>query len=93
MVKDYDIIVNATSVGLKNEPSPISLEGINEKTIVYDIVYMPMNTDFIKKAKEKKAVIIYGYEMLLGQAARSFEIWHDMEAPYNAMKKALLGGF
>ena len=90
--KNYDIIVNATSVGLKNEPSPISLEGINEKTIVYDIVYMPMNTDFIKKAKEKKATIIFGYEMLLGQATRAFEIWHGMDAPYNAMKKALLGG-
>ena len=91
--KNYDIIVNATSVGLRNEPSVISLEGISEKTIVYDIVYMPMNTDFIKKAKEEKAIIIYGYEMLLGQAVRAFEIWHDIEAPYNAMKKALLGGF
>ena len=91
--KDYDIIVNATSVGLKNESSPISLEGINEKTIVYDIVYMPMKTDFIKKAKEKNAVVIFGYEMLLGQAVRAFEIWHGIEAPYNAMKKALLGGF
>ena len=91
-VKQYDIIVNATSVGLKNEPSPISLEGIKEKTIVYDIVYMPMNTDFLKKAKEKGAIIIYGYEMLLGQAVRAFEIWHGMEAPYNAMKRALLGG-
>ena len=91
--KDYDIIVNATSVGLKNEPSPISLDNINDMTIVYDIVYMPMHTDFIKKAKEKNAVIIFGYEMLLGQAARAFEIWHGMEAPYNAMKKALLGGF
>lgn len=91
--KDYDIIVNATSIGLKNEPSPISLEGINEKTIVYDIVYMPMNTDFIKKAKENGSIVIFGYEMLLGQAVRSFEIWHGMEAPYNAMKKALLGGF
>ena len=91
--KNYDIIVNATSIGLKNEPSPIYLEGINEKTIIFDIVYMPMNTDFIKKAKEKNAIVIFGYEMLLGQAVRSFEIWHDMEAPYNAMKKALLGGF
>ena len=90
---NYDIIVNATSIGLKNEPSPISLESINEKTIVYDIVYRPINTDFIKKAKEKKAIIIFGYEMLLGQATRAFEIWHGMEAPYNAMKKALLGGF
>ena len=91
--KNYDIIVNATSVGLKNEPSPISLDGIRKKTIVYDIVYMPMNTDFIKKGKENGAVIIFGYEMLLGQAVRAFEIWHNMKAPYNAMKRALLGGF
>src|SRR3989338_4934613 len=83
---------NATSIGLKNESSPISLDGINSKTIVYDIVYMPINTDFLKKAKEKGAIVIYGYEMLLGQATRAFEIWHGMEAPYNAMKKALLGG-
>ncbi len=91
--KNYDIIINATSVGLRNEASPILLKGINEKTIVYDIVYMPMNTDFIKKAKDENATIIYGYEMLLGQATRAFEIWHNMEAPYNAMKRALLGGF
>ena len=91
-VNDFDIIINATSLGLKNEPSPISLEGISENCIVYDIVYMPMNTDFIKKAKEKGATIIFGYEMLLGQATRAFEIWHGREAPYNAMKRALLGG-
>ena len=92
-LENYDIIINATSIGLKNEKSPISFEGVKEKTIVYDIVYAPMNTDFIKKAKEKNAEIIYGYEMLLGQATRAFEIWHEIEAPYNAMKKALLGGF
>lgn len=91
-IKDFDIIINATSIGLKNEPSPISLEEINENSIVYDIVYMPMNTDFIKKAKEKGAIVIFGYEMLLGQATRAFEIWHGREAPYNAMKRALLGG-
>jgi shikimate dehydrogenase len=90
--KNYDVIVNATSIGLKNEPSPISLDNVNSKTIVYDIVYMPINTDFLKKAKEVGATVIYGYEMLLGQAVRAFEIWHGMEAPYNAMKKALLGG-
>lgn len=91
-LEDYDIIVNATSIGLKNESSLISFESIKPETIVYDIVYMPMNTDFLKNAKEKGAIIIYGYEMLLGQAVRAFEIWHGMKAPYNAMKKALLGG-
>ncbi len=89
---NYDIIVNATSIGLKNEPSPISFESIKPETVVYDIVYMPMNTDFLKNAKQNGATIIFGYEMLLGQAARAFEIWHSIEAPYNAMKKALLGG-
>ena len=91
-LQNYDIIINATSIGLKNESSPISFESIKPEVIVYDIVYMPMNTDFLKKAKERGAKIIYGYEMLLGQAARAFEIWNGMEAPYNAMKKALLGG-
>lgn len=92
-VRDYDIVVNATPIGLKNETTIIDLEDIKEETVVYDIVYMPMNTDFIKKAKERDATIIYGYEMLLGQAAGAFEIWHGIKAPYNAMKKALLGGF
>lgn len=92
VISEYDIIVNATSVGLKNEQSPISFEGIDEETVVCDIVYMPMNTDFIRKAREKNATIIYGYEMLLGQAAISFEIWHGVQAPYDAMKRSLLGG-
>ncbi len=90
---EYEIIVNATSIGMKNEQSPISFENIKPNTLVYDIVYRPMNTDFLNKAKKKNATIIYGYEMLLGQATRAFEIWHTMEAPYNAMRKALLGGF
>ena len=61
---------------MKDEPSPILFEHTNENAVIYDIVYSPMNTDFIKKAKDKKLEVIYGYEMLLGQATRAFEIWH-----------------
>ena len=53
----------------------------------------PVNTELIKESKKKNAEIIYGYEMLLGQAVRSFEIWLEQKAPYDEMKKALLGGF
>ncbi len=88
-----DFIVNTIPVGPNNESSSIPPSIINENSIVYDIVYMPMNTDLIKKSKEKNATVIYGYEMLLGQAVRSFEIWHGIKAPYEAMKKAILGGF
>lgn len=89
----YKFIINATSVGLKNEPSPISTNSINSNHVVYDIIYMPMSTDFITQSKKNSATIIYGYEMLLGQAVLAFQIWHKTQAPYEAMKKVLLGGF
>jgi len=92
LIADYKFIINSTSIGMRNEPSPISTENISKNSIVYDIVYQPINTDLIKKSKENGATIIYGYEMLLSQAACSFEIWHKTEAPYDVMKKALLGG-
>ena len=90
---DYDLIINSSSLGLKNESSPIPIKIINQETVVYDIVYKPVNTELIKESKKKNAEIIYGYEMLLGQAVRSFEIWLEQKAPYDEMKKALLGGF
>ena len=92
LITDYKFIINSTSIGMRNEPSPISTENISKNSIVYDLVYQPINTDLIKKSKENGATIIYGYEMLLSQAACSFEIWHKMEAPYDAMKNVLLGG-
>ena len=92
LIGDYKFIINSTSIGMKNEPSPISTRNISKNSVVYDIVYQPINTDLIKKSKENGATIIYGYEMLLSQAACSFEIWHKMEAPYDVMKNALLGG-
>ncbi len=88
----YDIIVNATSLGMENEPIPVPLDGIGGGTTVCDIVYRPVQTDLLRRAKAAGATVIYGYEMLLGQAARAFEIWHGVRAPYGAMKRALLGG-
>jgi shikimate dehydrogenase len=90
---DFDFIVNASSLGLKNEKNIIPKKLFKEETIVYDIVYKPIKTDLINVAKEKNCKIIFGYEMLLGQAIRSFEIWLDKKAPYETMKRSILGGF
>ena len=92
-VSEYNFIVNSTSVGMNNESSLISTKNIDDKSVVYDIISKPINTDLIKQSKKNGATIIYGYEMLLGQAARAFKIWHGIEAPYEAMKKSILGGF
>jgi len=90
---EFDIVVNASSLGLRNEKNIIPSRLLDEQTTVYDIVYKPIKTDLINIAKEKKSRIIFGYEMLLGQAIRSFEIWLDKQAPYEAMKRSILGGF
>jgi|TARA_B100001540_G_scaffold198753_1_gene175059 shikimate dehydrogenase len=89
----FDFIVNASSLGLKGEKNIIPSSLMDEQTTVYDIVYKPLKTDLINTAKENNSKIIYGYEMLLGQAIRSFEIWLDQKAPYEAMKRSILGGF
>ncbi|RNJ78140.1 MAG: shikimate dehydrogenase [Nitrosopumilus sp. H8] len=91
-LKGYDMVVNSTPIGMNGEPSPIQLGDAGEGLVVYDIVYKPMNTDLIKRAKKGGHTVVFGYEMLLGQAVRAFEVWHAKKAPYDAMKRALLGG-
>jgi len=88
-----DLIVNATPMGMAREPSIIKPADISKDSIVYDLVYRPMETGLIKSAKEAGATIIYGYEMLIEQGAKSFEIWKKMEAPRDVMKKTLVGEF
>src|SRR5438309_6785838 len=55
----YKFIVNATSVGLKGNVSPISARAITKDSIVYDIVYMPVETELIEQSKKQGATIIY----------------------------------
>lgn len=89
----YKFIVNSTSLGLKGIGCPISTKNIGKDSIVYDIVYVPVETPLIEKSKNQGATIIYGWEMLLAQAMKSFEIWTGKSAPYEAMKLTLLGRF
>jgi len=88
-----DLIVNATPMGMARESSIIKPEDIREDSIVYDLVYRPMETGLIQSAKEAGAKVVYGYEMLIEQGAKSFEIWKKMEAPRDVMKKTLVGEF
>lgn len=88
-----DLIVNATTLGMKNESSVIDYQHIQKGSIVYDIVYRPLVTDLIENAKYAQATVVYGYEMLIEQGAKAFEIWTGLSAPRDAMKKNLLGIF
>lgn len=93
MAKRFDLIVNATSVGLQSNESILDSGDIDESSTVYDLVYRPVMTKLLENAREKGARVIYGYEMLLEQGAQAFEIWTGLKAPIHAMKKALFGIF
>ena len=88
-----DMIVNTLPLGMHNEKTLIDFRHISKGSIVYDVVYRPVVTELLKNAKQAGAIPVYGYEMLLEQGAKSFEIWTGIPAPVEIMKKSLLGPY
>src|SRR5436305_232101 len=78
---DFDVIINATPVGMGNtRESPLNPEEIRAK-IVFDMAYDPAETRLSKLAKARGAEVIPGSVMFVHQAARQFEIWTGKPAP------------
>jgi shikimate dehydrogenase len=91
-VSNFDIIINATSVGMEplvNE-TPINPSFLKKNLIVFDVVYNPKETKLLKEAKKKGVKIIYGLEMLLYQGVAQFEIYTGKKPPIEVMRKVLM---
>ncbi|HXL72838.1 MAG TPA: shikimate dehydrogenase [bacterium] len=86
-----DWIVQATSLGLKGEPSPIALKGARKGTLAVDLIYH-RETDFLKQATRFGLPHLNGLGMLLHQGVLSFEVWTGRKAPIEVMRQALLNG-
>ena len=74
----FDLIVNTTSVGMDKlkDQSPINLQQISgSDSIIYDLIYNPAKTVFLREAEQLDLNIINGLPMLIGQAEESFKIW------------------
>src|SRR6201987_4744988 len=85
----FDVIVNATPVGMSNSSeSPLNEKEIKAK-YAFDMVYDPAETRFLKAAKARGAQIIAGIEMFVHQAARQFEIWTGKPAPWDDMLRVV----
>jgi 3-dehydroquinate dehydratase/shikimate dehydrogenase len=81
----FDVIINATPVGMGNtRESPLQEKEINAR-YVFDMVYDPAETQLLQLAKQRGAQIIPGIEMFVHQAARQFEIWTGKPAPQDDM--------
>ena len=76
---NFDIIINATSVGLKiKDKINIDYENISQNKFFYDVIYNPKETFFLRKAKEFGAQIENGKMMFIYQAQRAFFTWHNI---------------
>ncbi len=86
----FDVIINATPVGMGNtRESPLNAEETKAK-YVFDMVYDPAETRLMKLAKERGAEVIPGIEMFVHQAARQFEIWTGKPAPWDEMLRVVM---
>ena len=79
IIQEYLIIVNCTPVGtfpnIEEAPS-LPYEFITNRHLMFDLIYNPQETKFLKEGRNKKAVSKNGYEMLELQAEKSWEIWN-----------------
>ena len=89
---DYQLIVNATAVGLEGEDPfgelPLSPDGFARSQVVVDMVYGEEPTHLLRSAEAGGATAVDGIEVLVRQGALSFQIWTGREAPLDSMRAA-----
>jgi shikimate dehydrogenase len=85
------LLVNATSVGLDPavKESVIPVDTIHSRHLVMDLVYAPESTPLVREAKARGAAAVDGKEMLVMQAAASYELWTGLTAPLDVMRRSI----
>lgn len=80
VIKHHRLIINSTPIGMfphsENYPQ-ISYENLTPKHLLYDLIYNPLETQFLIKGKQKGCITLNGMEMLKLQAEKSWEIWNS----------------
>ena len=80
VVPNFDMIINATSVGLKKEDDiNIDFSSISKNKFFYDVIYNPKETNFLKTGKSLGNKTLNGKLMFIYQAFSAFNIWHGLE--------------
>jgi len=85
-----DLVVNASSVGLNSDRSPLPAGIVQAHSRVLDVVYSPRETRLLREAREAGATAaVNGEMMVVHQGARAFELWFGRRAPVDVMQSAL----
>ena len=86
----FDALVHATPIGMHPRNNECFFDDAIPADLVFDMVYNPLETLLLKKARSEGKAVIQGLEMFLEQAAAQFEIWTGETAPRAVMKRAVL---
>jgi 3-dehydroquinate dehydratase / shikimate dehydrogenase len=87
----FEIIINATPIGMAGIKAPQLLEAKDLNTkLVFDLVYNPLETPLIRMARQKGIPIVTGVEMFVQQGARQFEIFTGKPAPEEEMLRVVI---
>lgn len=81
-IKEYNVIVNCTPCGMyphADECPDLPYEAMDSRTLLYDLIYNPNETLFMKKGKVRGAIVKNGLEMLLLQAFASWDFWNSKD--------------
>ena len=80
---EFDVVINATSLGLNNEKINLNFSNAGKNKLFYDVIYNPAETNFLKKGKELGNKTENGETMFIYQASEAFKLWHGVEPEVN----------
>ncbi len=89
VLADADVLVNATTVGMDEDRSPVPANALHDGLAVLDAVYSPVSTRLLRDADSAGATTVDGLWMLLYQGVEAFEFWTGQDAPLETMNSAL----
>ena len=80
---EFDVVINATSLGLNNEKINFDFSKVGKNKLFYDVIYNPAETNFLKEGKKIGSLTENGRAMFIYQAAEAFKLWHGIEPKVN----------
>ena len=92
----YELIVNCTAIGMRDEDPfehlPLDKERFDAKIVLVDLVYAGSESRLVREARERQTTAVEGLEVLVRQGAESLRIWTGMDPPLDVMRDAARGG-
>ena len=80
---NFDVVINATSLGLNNEKINLDFSKVGKNKLFYDVIYNPTETNFLKEGKQLGNITENGASMFIYQAFEAFKLWHGIEPEVN----------